>query len=242
MVRCSSSIIVLFLGCCILKVKITWPIWVSSILNVTGIVMIYRPTFLTSPGYQVNHWHRFFGIFLSLISATFSAIYKLLGRNMKKTDYRIAALFESATMLVLNTVLVYSLGVAQVPITLRDCLMVAGAGLSYYIAVCLTFLAFKLGPVANVAFASLSFLPTTLISKSILDNKFPTLYDLTGMTCVVIGIVACLFSENLIILGEESMEKFRKNCICCLRGKCNKNASNCQDDSCTDSLVEKTLK
>ncbi|CAM1298911.1 Uncharacterised protein r2_g873 [Pycnogonum litorale] len=240
MVRCSDSIIVLFLGCCILKVKVTWPILASSILNIAGIVMIYRPTFLTSPGYQVNHWHRFFGIILSLISATSAAIYKLLGRNMKKTDYRIATLFESGTMVVLNTVLVYSLGVAQVPVTLRDCLMVAGAGISYFIAICFIFFAFKLGPVANVAFASMSFLPTTLISKSTLDNKFPTLYDLIGMTCVVIGIVFCLFSENLIIFCEDSMEKFRKNCIGCLSGKCNRNASNYQDDSCTDSLIKHT--
>ncbi|CAM1319848.1 Uncharacterised protein r2_g2817 [Pycnogonum litorale] len=205
MVRCTETLFVTCFAPCLLKQKLRWTVIIALVFNVIGIVLIYRPPFLfpNAAAYSegdTTQWQRFVGIMIALLSAFFISLYKVLGRLTPRTHYRVSCVFESASHVLVGTILACSLGLNDVPTTPREWILPAIIALTFSIPMFCYTQAFKIGEAAYVGFASMSFLPTTVTLKSVVDWKLPHPYDIFGMICIVFSVFVSLFANEIIKL------------------------------------------
>lgn len=94
------------------------------------------------------------------------------------------------------------------PTNLLDWCLPMSAGITYTVCILCYTTAFKYTEAAYAGFASMSFLPTSIILKCVIEKQLPNKFDFIGMTCIILSVVISLFAVHFA-----SFIKFIKKCF-----------------------------
>ncbi|KAG1691665.1 hypothetical protein GQR58_007406 [Nymphon striatum] len=137
---------------------------------------------------------------LALASAFLISLYKVLARLITKTHYRVICLYETWMHIVLFTIVVLAMGIVEMPTNLLDWLLPMSVGVTYMVCIVCYTTGFRYTDAAYAGFASMSFLPTSIILKCTIEKTLPNMYDFIGMACIIMSVVISLFAITFIEL------------------------------------------